>query len=116
MLYWLLLTLAIAAEIIGTVSMKWSSVNGGSAGYIFMLGMVALSYIFLSFAVKRIALGVAYAMWEGVGILFITLLSVTLFDETLSAMKMAGLITLVAGIILIKSGTLVRKEGHHGRL
>lgn len=116
MQYWLLLTLAIASEIIGTVSMKWASVNGGSAGYIFMLVMIALSYIFLSFAVKRIALGVAYAMWEGIGILCITLLSVTLFGETLSAMKMAGLVTLVAGIALIKSGTQVRKEVRHGHL
>ncbi|WP_290503278.1 multidrug/spermidine efflux SMR transporter subunit MdtJ, partial [Leclercia sp. UBA5076] len=58
-----------------------------------------------SFAVKKIALGVAYALWEGIGILLITLFSVLLFDESLSLMKMAGLTTLVAGIILIKSGT-----------
>lgn len=37
----------------------------------------------------------------------------TLFDETLSLMKVAGLITLVAGIALIKSGTLTRKEQQH---
>jgi spermidine export protein MdtJ len=114
MLYWILLALAIAAEIIGTVSMKWASVNGGSAGYIFMLVMIALSYILLSFAIKRIALGVAYAMWEGVGIMFITLFSVLLFDEALSAVKVAGLLTLILGIVLIKSGTLSRKELRHG--
>jgi multidrug transporter EmrE-like cation transporter len=54
---------------------------------------------------KKIALGVAYALWEGIGILLITLFSVLLFDETLSTMKIAGLTTLVAGIVLIKSGT-----------
>lgn len=47
----------------------------------------------------------AYALWEGIGILFITLFSVLLFDESLSLMKIAGLTTLVAGIVLIKSGT-----------
>ena len=47
-----------------------------------MLVMIALSYIFLAFAVKKIALGVAYALWEGIGILLITLFSVMLFDET----------------------------------
>ena len=62
-------------------------------------------YIFLSFAVKKIALGVAYALWEGIGILFITLFSVLLFDETLSTLKVAGLASLVVGIVLIKSGT-----------
>ncbi|HGP3223997.1 TPA: multidrug transporter subunit MdtJ, partial [Salmonella enterica] len=45
----------------------------------------------------------------GIGILFITIFSVLLFDEALSTMKIAGLLTLVAGIVLIKSGT--RKPG-----
>ncbi|MND86000.1 Spermidine export protein MdtJ [compost metagenome] len=47
----------------------------------------------------------AYALWEGIGILLITLFSVMLFDEALSTMKIAGLATLVVGIVLIKSGT-----------
>ncbi len=72
-----------------------------------MLVMISLSYIFLSFAVKKIALGVAYALWEGIGILFITLFSVLLFDESLSLMKIAGLTTLVAGIVGNDSNLLI---------
>ena len=93
MFYWILLALAIIAEITGTLSMKWASVSGGHTGFILMLAMIALSYIFLAFAVKKIALGVAYALWEGIGILLITLFSVLLFDESLSLLKMAGLTT-----------------------
>lgn len=69
----------------------------------------ALLYISLICG-KKIALGVAYALWEGIGILIITLFSVMLFDETLSTMKIAGLTTLVAGIVLIKSGTRKSKK------
>ena len=105
MFYWILLALAIVAEITGTLSMKWASVSGGHTGFILMLVMISLSYIFLAFAVKKIALGVAYALWEGIGILLITIFSVLLFDETLSTIKIAGLVALVAGIVLIKSGT-----------
>lgn len=105
MFYWILLGLAIAAEITGTLSMKWASSGNDNSGFILMLVMIALSYILLSFAVKKIALGVAYALWEGIGILFITLFSVLLFDEPLSLMKIAGLTTLVLGIVFIKSGT-----------
>ena len=104
-IYWILLGLAIATEITGTLSMKWASVSEGNGGFILMLVMISLSYIFLSFAVKKIALGVAYALWEGIGILLITLFSVLLFDEALSLVKMAGLATLVVGIVLIKSGS-----------
>ena len=105
-IYWILLGLAIATEITGTLSMKWASVSEGNGGFILMLVMISLSYIFLSFAVKKIALGVAYALWEGIGILFITLFSVFVIRrKVLSLMKIAGLTTLVAGIVLIKSGT-----------
>ncbi|MBW6351635.1 SMR family transporter, partial [Pseudomonas aeruginosa] len=67
MFYWILLALAIIAEITGTLSMKWASVSGGHTGVILMLAMIALSYIFLAFCVKKIALGWAYAVGGGVG-------------------------------------------------
>ncbi|WP_438500602.1 multidrug/spermidine efflux SMR transporter subunit MdtJ [Pantoea ananatis] len=112
---WGLLVLAIVTEIIGTLTMKWSSLNQSQSqlGYVVMLGMIACSYFFLSFAIKRIALGVAYALWEGIGILLITLFSVQLFDETLSLMKICGLITLITGILLIKIGSGEVKEAEH---
>lgn len=53
MFYWILLALAIIAEITGTLSMKWASVSDGNTGFILMLVMITLSYIFLSFAVKK---------------------------------------------------------------
>ncbi|HGM5489621.1 TPA: multidrug/spermidine efflux SMR transporter subunit MdtJ [Serratia fonticola] len=105
MIYWIFLGFAIIAEIIGTLSMKYASVSGGMAGHIVMYVMITLSYIMLSLAVKRVALGVAYALWEGIGILFITLFSVMLFDEPISALKVLGLVALIAGILLVKSGT-----------
>ncbi|MBV6695473.1 multidrug transporter subunit MdtJ, partial [Serratia quinivorans] len=67
--------------------------------------MIATSYIFLAIAVKKVALGVAYALWEGIGIVIITTFSVLWFGESLSALKLGGLAMLIAGITLIKSGT-----------
>ncbi|MCG7389491.1 multidrug/spermidine efflux SMR transporter subunit MdtJ [Pantoea sp. ACRSB] len=110
---WVLLLLAIFSEIIGTLAMKWSSVDESGTGYLIMLVMIACSYIFLSFAVKKIALGVAYALWEGIGIVLITIFSVQMFDEPLSLMKIAGLTVLIAGIMLIKTGTTQKKGQHH---
>lgn len=119
MIYWILLMLAIAAEITGTLSLKWASLDDSSAGFILMLVMISLSYILLAFSVKKIALGVAYAMWEGTGIIFITLFSVLLFNESLSLIKAIGLGILISGIVLIKAGTLSKakaqaKEAQYG--
>ncbi|MFC0179500.1 multidrug/spermidine efflux SMR transporter subunit MdtJ [Thorsellia kenyensis] len=105
MKYWFCLFLAILFEVIGTLSMKWATMTEGLSGYVIMLVMIAISYIFLSYAVKQIDIGVAYALWEGIGLLLITSFSVTFFDEALTPLKVIGLITLVAGIALIKSGT-----------
>lgn len=105
MIYWIFLGLAIVAEIIGTLSMKYASVSGGMTGLIVMYVMITASYVMLSMAIKRVALGVAYALWEGVGILSITLFSVLWFDEPISLLKVLGLVTLIAGIMLVKSGT-----------
>ncbi|TDB54248.1 multidrug/spermidine efflux SMR transporter subunit MdtJ [Photorhabdus khanii] len=105
MIYWLFLAIAIVTEVIGTLSMKHASVSGGMGGMAVMYIMIATSYILLAMAVKKVALGVAYALWEGIGILFITVFSVMWFDESLSLMKVGGLALLVTGIMLIKSGT-----------
>ncbi|HHN8430296.1 TPA: multidrug/spermidine efflux SMR transporter subunit MdtJ [Morganella morganii] len=105
MIYWMFLGLAIITEVIGTLSMKYASVSGGSAGMIVMYIMIASSYILLSMAVKKVALGVAYALWEGIGILIITTFSVMWFHESLSPLKLGGLALLIAGITLIKYGT-----------
>ncbi|MGL4859343.1 MAG: multidrug/spermidine efflux SMR transporter subunit MdtJ [Enterobacteriaceae bacterium] len=105
MIHWILLLLAIVAEIIGTLSMKYASVTGGMTGHIVMYFMIAGSYILLSFAIKRVALGVAYALWEGIGLVLITLFSVMLFGEGLTPMKIGGMVLLLTGIMLVKSGT-----------
>ncbi len=65
MIYWIFLGLAIIAEIIGTLSMKYASVSGEMTGHIVMYFMITGSYVMLSLAVKKVALGVAYALWEG---------------------------------------------------
>ncbi|WP_241626114.1 multidrug/spermidine efflux SMR transporter subunit MdtJ [Rosenbergiella epipactidis] len=105
MFYWMLLVLAIIFEVTGTLSMKWSTLSGSASGYYIMLLMIGCSYLTLSIAIKKIALGVAYAMWEGVGIIIISLCSLWLFDESLSAGKLCGLVLLILGITLIKIGT-----------
>lgn len=105
MIYWIFLASAIVTEVIGTFSMKYSSVSGDMTGLLVMYFMIASSYILLAMAVKKVSLGVAYALWEGIGVIFITAFSVLLFNESLPPMKLIGLALLIVGIALIKSGT-----------
>ena len=106
---WFFLALAIISEVLGTSSMKYASLHAPVIGHLIMYTMIALSYYFLALAVKRVPVGVAYALWEGIGIVLITIISVIWFDELLGLYKALGLGLIILGILLIKKGT---KEEH----
>lgn len=102
---WIYLLIAIVAEVIGTTSMKFAAEHSPVLGHALMYAMIGLSYGFLALAVKRVPLGVAYALWEGIGIVLITVVSVTWLGESIGLLKAVGLGVMIAGILLIKSGT-----------
>ncbi len=105
MLAYLYLLIAIVAEVIGTTSMKFAADHSPILGHALMYAMIGLSYGFLALAVKRVPLGVAYALWEGIGIVLIALVSAFFLGEHLSLDKALGLAVMIAGILLVKSGT-----------
>lgn len=104
LLAWIFLILAILTEISGVSVMKLLSQNGGATGYLVMYVCIALSYVFLGFAVKHIAVGVAFAMWEGIGIVLITAISLLVFKSTLSTQELVGLGLAVVGIAMVNAG------------
>ncbi|KAF1071919.1 MAG: Spermidine export protein MdtJ [Pseudomonas citronellolis] len=102
---WIYLFAAIGFEVAGTTSIKLAHHLAPLYGHLLMYVMIGLSYYCLSLAIKRVPVGVAYALWEGIGIVLITLVSVTWLGEQLSLDKALGLAVMIAGILLIKSGT-----------
>ncbi len=103
---WLFLAMAIASEVIGLTVMKASASRGHVQGYVVLYLLIALSYYFLSKAVKTIAIGVAYAIWEGSGIALITLVSAIVFQHGLSLREWTGLAMAIIGILMINAGEL----------
>lgn len=109
-LAWLFLALAIATEVAGLTIMKAASQSGGYGGHAVMYVSIALSYFFLAKAVKRISVGVAYAIWEGSGVALITLVSVFVFNHVLNTQEMIGLAMAVTGILLVNAGEIRQDE------
>ncbi|MCG2968971.1 SMR family transporter, partial [Escherichia coli] len=62
------------------------------------------SYYFLALSVRRIAVGVAYAVWEGLGLTLLTVVGLTVFGESLSLQQLAGLVLAVVGIVCVTLG------------
>ncbi|GAJ78638.1 spermidine export protein MdtJ [Vibrio sp. JCM 18905] len=100
----LFLLLAIVAEVAGTSTMSFIGQGHGWLGYIVMYVLIAVSYYFLSIAAKKISIGVAYAVWEGLGISLITVVSIVLFDSDLNTQELLGLMLAVIGIVCVTLG------------
>ncbi|AHI05346.1 putative multidrug transmembrane resistance signal peptide protein [Bdellovibrio bacteriovorus W] len=101
---WVFLILAVVTEVAGTLTMNASGQSGNLWMYALMCIFISASYTFLSFALKKIAVGVAIAIWEGLGVTLISLISFFLLDQSLSMQKIAGLVLAVTGIILLNFG------------
>ncbi|GAJ74084.1 spermidine export protein MdtJ [Vibrio sp. JCM 18904] len=101
----LFLLLAIVAEVAGTSTMSLiGQGHGWWGGYIVMYVLIAISYYFLAFAAKKISIGVAYAVWEGLGISLITVVSIIAFDAHLNHQELFGLMLAVVGIVCVTLG------------
>ncbi|UZP66941.1 SMR family transporter [Desulfovibrio mangrovi] len=107
--HWICLVGAIVSEVTGTTLMKaaqsWSMPHGAQLGIVLMLLFIGLSYYLLALATTALPVGVAFAFWEGLGLLFITLSSVLLLGEELTLTRFAALCAVAAGVLLVHHGT-----------
>ncbi|EHS59833.1 multidrug efflux SMR transporter [Paenibacillus kribbensis] len=99
---WVLLALAIGLELSGTILMKVSDGFARLWPSILMFACYGASFTLLNFAVKYMPLGVAYAIWSGVGITLITLAGHFFFGETMKAISLVWMGFILIGIIGLK--------------
>lgn len=104
MIAWLFLILAIATEVVGTLTMNESGHSGNLWTYLLMWVFISSSYVFLSFALRKISVGIAIAIWEGLGTALITGISIVFLHERVSFQKILGLALVVFGIVLLHFG------------
>ncbi|HJH24900.1 MAG TPA: multidrug efflux SMR transporter [Paenalcaligenes hominis] len=98
---WIYLSIAIFAEIIATTALKKAdgfSVLGPS---IVTISGYAIAFYFLSLSLKHIPVGVAYAVWSGVGIVAISLIGLILFKQRLDTAGMIGMGFIVVGVLIL---------------
>lgn len=95
------LAIAILAEVVGTSALKAS--NGFTVWLPSAVVAVAygVSFYFLSLALRAIPVGVAYAIWSGVGIVLISAIGWVFFRQRLDAAAMVGIGLIVAGVGVI---------------
>jgi small multidrug resistance pump len=101
MKYWLFLAIAIISEITATSSLK------ASAGFTRVIPSIvvvigyALSFYFLSLTLKTIPIGVAYAIWAGLGIVLLAIVGWVFYDQQLDTAALVGMSFILAGVVIM---------------
>ncbi len=103
-LAWIYLILAIITEVAGTLTMNASGHSGSLWMYALMFVFISSSYTLLSFALRKIAVGIAIAIWEGFGTALISSISMIFLNERVSIQKLLGLALAIGGIIFLRFG------------
>ncbi len=98
---WLVLSIAIVAEVIATLALKASD---GFTRWLPSLVVVigyAIAFYGMSISLKSIPVGIAYAVWAGVGIVLVSVFSWLFYQQTLTGMQWLGIVLIVSGVMML---------------
>jgi len=107
---YLYLAIAIVAEVIATASLK--SVKGLSTHLPLVLVIVGygISFWMLTLVVRSIPVGIAYAIWAGLGIVLVSIAALVLYQQKLDTAAVLGMCMIVSGVVVIQ--LFSRTAGH----
>lgn len=98
------LILAILLEVAGTTSMKLAHGFTKPVPSILLFVFYLLSFICLTFSLKRLEISVAYAIWAGLGTSLIAIIGVFYFHEPMTLIKLGALGLIVVGVMGLRLG------------
>ncbi|GIZ12854.1 multidrug efflux SMR transporter [Pseudomonas sp. NCCP-436] len=99
---YLYLAIAIAAEVVATLSMK--AIDGFSKPLPLILVVTGYGIAFwmLSLVVRSIPVGIAYAIWAGLGIVLVSIAALFIYQQKLDLPAMLGMAMIVSGVVVIQ--------------
>ena len=102
MKYWIFLTVAVISEVVGTSALKASEGFTKLLPSMLVIASFASAFYFLSLTLKVIPVGVTYAVWSGLGIVFISLIGRFYFKQVLDTPALIGIGLILAGVLVMQ--------------
>ncbi len=103
-MHWIYLAIAIVSEVAGSSALPASQGFRNPLPTAIVVAGYLSAFYFLSLTLEGIPLGVAYAVWSGVGIALISLLGWLLYRQSLAPIEMAGILLIGVGVVILKFG------------
>ena len=98
---WLFLSAAIAAEVVATSALKASEGLTKLWPSVLVVCGYVIAFYCLSLTLRAIPVGVAYAIWSGVGIVLVSLIAWLVFGQKLDAPAMIGMALIISGVVVM---------------
>lgn len=95
------LAAAIMFEVVATTALKQTDGFTRLWPSLVTIGGYALAFYFLSLPLRVLPVGIIYALWSGVGIVFITAIGWVWFRQTLDLAAIIGILLIVAGVLVL---------------
>lgn len=99
---YLYLAIAIAAEVIATTSMKAIDGFNKPLPLLLVVGGYAIAFWMLTLVVRTIPVGVAYAIWAGLGIVLVSVAAMFIYQQKLDLPAILGMGLIVSGVVVIQ--------------
>jgi small multidrug resistance pump len=96
-----MLGIAIVAETIATSALKSSEGFSKLVPSAIVLVGYGVAFYFLSLTLRSIPVGIAYAVWSGVGIVLITAVGWAFFGQKMDAPALIGMALIIAGVVIM---------------
>ncbi|MEP2889398.1 DMT family transporter [Tateyamaria sp.] len=100
--HYIYLIIAVIAETIGTTALQASDQFTRLWPSVLMVIAYGFAFYFLGIALKYIPVGIAYALWSGLGIVLIALIGFAVFGQVLDIAALVGLSMIIGGIVVIQ--------------
>jgi small multidrug resistance pump len=98
---YLYLGIAIIAEVVATSALKSSQGFTKPLASIVVVVGYCIAFYCLSIVLKTIPIGVAYAIWAGLGIVLITIVGYFFYQQKLDTAAVVGMSLIVVGVVVI---------------
>jgi small multidrug resistance pump len=95
----ILLSLAIVAEVVATVALRFTHGLGRPLPLLAVVAGYGVSFWLLSLILRDLSVGFVYAVWSAAGTALIAGIGIVLFGEAATALKFASLGLIVAGVV-----------------
>ena len=100
-MHYIILFFAIVTETIGTTALQASSQFNKFWPSVIVAVAYSASFYLMALALKVIPVGIAYAIWSGVGILMIAIIGFAVFGQKLDLPAILGMGLILVGILVI---------------